>query len=970
MNKNKTILILFFLIIVIGIIGAGSRVYAADCGGATPCNCGDTVTSSYALTGDMTCTGSCLIVGADGITIDGSGYTITGDGGTGDYGINNSGGYDNITIQNFGNITNFGRGIYFLNSSDSIIQNNIINLNSYGIYISSDWTELRPAGDFNKNWWTVASDSDGSHLIAAVSGGRLYTSDDYGATWTERYPPGGAPADKSWRAVASDSDGSHLIAAVYDGRLYTSSNSGATWDERYPPGGAPADKSWRAVTSDSDGSHLIAAVFGGRLYTSSNSGVTWDERYPPGGAPADKNWVSVASDSDGSHLIATVNGGRLYTGVSADGGVTYTWTERYPPGGVPANGNWDAVASDSDGSHLIAAAFTGRLYTSGDYGATWTERQPAGDINKDWISVASDSDGSRLIAAVFGGRLYTSGDYGATWIEHRPAGDVNKNWRAVASDSDGSRLIAGIYQGRLYSLDAGSSSFNTLTNNTTNSNTNSGIYLYFSDSNNISYNTADSNNAGIYLYLSNFNNLSYNTANSNNYGYRNYSSYYNTFTGNTINDNALPPGYPISNTRFRLQSYQSFMITLNDAPAIAPIGTGDFSLSFWYQSPTKPTPYISLNICHDIYVCNRFVCLSFANLPLGSGDPMHYSAFMRDGASFSQVDYDVDDPYDTEPHLLVMSVQRNSATGLKLYYDGNLVGTSDDTIKFNGLDFTASATPPEDNVGGGVYINSGDGNGQSNPFLDEIRVYVGAALNQSQVSDIYNSGVGKLVDEAEFSTIASDGCYMEFDDQNTATPLVRKFSGDVWSDDTGRTFLPVNLRSVAGGLPYKATITSSAGFGGAISPSGTNFENWDEPLAFTATSYMGFSVDNWYVDGSVVRSGGDFYVLPEVDADRTVTVDFCVGGSPISETGSDDDDDGADCCIATAVYGSPMSPEINSLRNFRDGYLLTNPIGEVFVSVYYEISPLLAKVITRNPILRNTAKSLFAPLVFAITDNR
>jgi len=86
-------------------------------------------------------------------------------------------------------------------------------------YAALVWTETRPAGDANKKWASVASDDDGSNLIAGVYGGRLYTSSDSGANWTERQPAGAA--DKSWRVVASDSDGSNLIAAVNNGRLYT-----------------------------------------------------------------------------------------------------------------------------------------------------------------------------------------------------------------------------------------------------------------------------------------------------------------------------------------------------------------------------------------------------------------------------------------------------------------------------------------------------------------------------------------------------------------------------------------------------------------------------------------------------------------------------------------------------------------------------------------------------------------------------
>ena len=70
------------------------------------------------------------------------------------------------------------------------------------------------------------------------------------------------------------------------------------------------------------------------------------------------------------------------------------------------------MASDNDGSNLFGAVASGRLYTSSDSGATWTERQPAGDLDKFWRIVTSDADGSNLVAAVYVGRLYTSSDGG------------------------------------------------------------------------------------------------------------------------------------------------------------------------------------------------------------------------------------------------------------------------------------------------------------------------------------------------------------------------------------------------------------------------------------------------------------------------------------------------------------------------------------------------------------------------------
>ena len=62
-------------------------------GGTSITSCGQTVTTSAVLTQNLNCTGSGVIVGASGITIDLRGFTIQGDRGVGDYGIDNSAGY-------------------------------------------------------------------------------------------------------------------------------------------------------------------------------------------------------------------------------------------------------------------------------------------------------------------------------------------------------------------------------------------------------------------------------------------------------------------------------------------------------------------------------------------------------------------------------------------------------------------------------------------------------------------------------------------------------------------------------------------------------------------------------------------------------------------------------------------------------------------------------------------------------------
>jgi photosystem II stability/assembly factor-like uncharacterized protein len=133
--------------------------------------------------------------------------------------------------------------------------------------------------------------------------------------------------------------------------------------------------------------------------------------------------------------------------ISFDYGIT--WTEARPAGDV--NKTWNAVAVSADGGTFLAGVYSGtsRLYSSTD-GVNWTERQPAGAVNKSWAAAALDEDGSFMIVAAYNGRLYTSIDGGANWTERRPKGNVNARWQAVACDEDGTNLMASEDTGRFY----------------------------------------------------------------------------------------------------------------------------------------------------------------------------------------------------------------------------------------------------------------------------------------------------------------------------------------------------------------------------------------------------------------------------------------------------------------------------------------------------------------------------------------
>jgi hypothetical protein len=58
-----------------------------------------------------------------------------------------------------------------------------------------------------------------------------------------------------------------------------------------------------------------------------------------------------------------------------------------------------------------------------------------------------------------------------------------------------------------------------------------------------------------------------------------------------------------------------------------------------------------------------------------------------------------------------------------------------------------------------------------------------------------------------------------------------------------------------------------------------------------------------------------------------------------------------------------MAEEIQILREFRDRYLLTNPVGQALVDVYYRVSPPIAEFITEHPNLKPIVRAGLLPAV-------
>jgi len=101
-----------------------------------------------------------------------------------------------------------------------------------------------------------------------------------------------------------------------------------------------------------------------------------------------------------------------------------------------------------------------------------------------------------------------------------------------------------------------------------------------------------------------------------------------------------------------------------------------------------------------------------------------------------------------------------------------------------------------------------------------------------------------------------------------------------------------------------------------------------------------------------------FEILEEEPGTYTVKINGQTGIVTVKKSG---------CLIATATYGSELSPQVNFLRHFRDEAVLSTFAGTNFMAVfntwYYSFSPIVASNIANTEPLRGLMKGILYPLI-------
>ena len=143
------------------------------------------------------------------------------------------------------------------------------------VWLSTDYGQTwhvatlpNPTGDpsdFNeRNWDGISISSDGKIQSATDSGGYIYNSQDYGATWVSADIT--KPGNRIWEAIAISANANFQTALDIDGYIFVSLDFGSTWDLTTDTNSY--GRKWQGVAVSANGQYQTAIEYGGRIWAS------------------------------------------------------------------------------------------------------------------------------------------------------------------------------------------------------------------------------------------------------------------------------------------------------------------------------------------------------------------------------------------------------------------------------------------------------------------------------------------------------------------------------------------------------------------------------------------------------------------------------------------------------------------------------------------------------------------------------
>jgi hypothetical protein len=143
------------------------------------------------------------------------------------------------------------------------------------------------------------------------------------------------------------------------------------------------------------------------------------------------------------------------------------------------------------------------------------------------------------------------------------------------------------------------------------------------------------------------------------------------------------------------------------------------------------------------------------------------------------------------------------------------------------------------------------------------------------------------------------------------------------------------------------------------------------PIPLTHTSVGSVKIPVEFVDEGIYSveveiEGILFQPIPV----EKVSFDVAVGESVVQPSPTPENNDGG-CLIATAAFGSELSPQVQQLRELRDNTILNTKSGMAFMTTfnqfYYSFSPTIADFEREQPIFKEFVKITLTPMLASLS---
>jgi len=111
---------------------------------------------------------------------------------------------------------------------------------------------------------------------------------------------------------------------------------------------------------------------------------------------------------------------------------------------------------------------------------------------------------------------------------------------------------------------------------------------------------------------------------------------------------------------------------------------------------------------------------------------------------------------------------------------------------------------------------------------------------------------------------------------------------------------------------------------------------------------------------------------PDEEPEPIMTEPICGPGTVLKNNVcvAEQQQKGGGCLIATAAFGSEMAPQVQFLREIRDGTVLQTQSGSTFMTgfnqFYYSFSPAIADYERENPAFKETVKIAITPMLTSL----